>query len=245
METAKMTPGWAVLALCLVSFLAQIASALEPASVPDGIPPADVVRCRNGAVVCVSEPSSTVGLEILKRGGNSVDAAVATAFALAVTYPEAGNLGGGGYLLLVPAGIDAHPVVFDFRETAPAAATREMFVDPQSRTPHRRVGVPGTVRGLALAHQRFGRLPWRDVVNPAVKLAQEGFALDAATAKSLNSVLKRSDRSQSKACIGCMPPRAAERGKPAAAWCSPSWVQPCEPLLTRGPTDSTRGASPN
>ena len=152
------------------------------------------VRCRNGAVVCVSGPAAEIGVATLKQGGNAVDSAIATALALAVTYPEAGNIGGGGYMLVAPAAGDA--LVFHFREVAPAAATQDMFVDPASRTPHRRVGVPGTVRGLALAHIRFGRLPWRDLVTPAIKLALEGFALDEATARSLNEVLESSDKTQ-------------------------------------------------
>lgn len=152
------------------------------------------LRCQNGAVVTVSAPASEVGVEVLKRGGHAVDAAVATAFALAVTHPAAGNIGGGGYLLLAPA--KGEPIVFDFREVAPAAATVDMFVQPEQRTPHRRVGVPGTVRGLALAHTRFGKLPWRELLQPAVQLAREGFALDVATAKSLNELLRTSDKTQ-------------------------------------------------
>src|SRR5215471_16088444 len=139
---------------------------------------ADAVKVKNGAVVTVSGPASEVGVAVLKDGGNAVDAAVATALALAVTWPEAGNIGGGGYMVVHGGG---EPVVFDFRETAPAAATRDMFVKPADRTAHRRVGVPGTVRGLALAHAKRGKKPWRDLVLPAVKLARDGFALDAAT----------------------------------------------------------------
>ncbi len=152
------------------------------------------VYCRQGVVVSVSGPASDVGLTALKGGGNAVDSAIATAFALAVTHPAAGNLGGGGYLLVLPSTGD--PAVFDFREVAPAAATRDMFVDPAGRTPHRRVGVPGTVRGLALAHVRLGKLPWRDLVSPAVELANAGFLLDAATARSLNNVLADSDKTR-------------------------------------------------
>jgi gamma-glutamyltranspeptidase/glutathione hydrolase len=150
---------------------------------------ADTVTVNNGAVVTVSGPASDIGVAVLKDGGNAVDAAVATAFALAVTWPEAGNIGGGGYMVVVGGG---NSVVFDFRETAPAAATRDMFVARTDRTAHRRVGVPGTVRGLALAHQRLGKKPWKDLVLPAVQLARDGFALDAATARSLNGVLRSS-----------------------------------------------------
>jgi len=154
----------------------------------------DLVRCRHGAVVTVNLDASVIGVEVLRRGGNSVDAAVATAFALAVTHPAAGNIGGGGYLIVVTP--EGKPLAFDFREVAPLAATKEMFVDPKGRTPHRRVGVPGTVRGLALAHHRLGRLPWRELVSPAVTLARDGFALDAATARMLNELLASSDNTK-------------------------------------------------
>ena len=161
---------------------------------PRAIADEQTIHCRNAVVVSVNGPASDVGLAIQKQGGNAVDSAVATALALAVTYPAAGNIGGGGYLLVMPS--RSEPLVFDFREVAPAAATREMFVDPAARTPHRRVGVPGTVRGLALAHLRFGKLPWRDLVQPAIELARDGFALDSATARSLNEVLATSDKSR-------------------------------------------------
>lgn len=164
------------------------------ATLADDAPSPPPIHCQNGAVVCVSPPAAEVGLQALKRGGNAVDAAVATAFALAVTYPSAGNLGGGGFLLAAPTG--GEPLCFDFRETAPAAASADMFVDPAQRTTHRRVGVPGTVRGLALAHRRLGALPWRDLVYPAIALARDGFVLDAADAKTLNAVLARSDKRQ-------------------------------------------------
>jgi gamma-glutamyltranspeptidase / glutathione hydrolase len=182
--------------VCILLLVADTAQGVEPSTKPDGNESGDIVRCRNGAVVSVNSQASDVGLDILKRGGNAVDAAVATAFALAVTHPAAGNIGGGGYMLVVPGGGNARPVAFDFRETAPAAATRNMFVEASARTAHRRVGVPGTVRGLALAHDRFGRLSWRDVVSPAVGLARDGFQLDRAAASSLNKVLDRSNKTQ-------------------------------------------------
>jgi gamma-glutamyltranspeptidase/glutathione hydrolase len=149
------------------------------------------VRCDHGCVVSVSAPASDAGVAILKQGGNAIDSAVATAFALAVTHPAAGNIGGGGYLLYAPA--QGKPLVFDFREVASAAAERDMFVDPKQRTPHRRVGVPGTVRGLALAHAKAGKLKWIQLVRPAIALAEEGFLLDKSTAESLNELLKSSD----------------------------------------------------
>lgn len=143
------------------------------------------VEAKHGMVVSVSTPGSEAGLEILKKGGNAVDAAVATAFALAVTYPAAGNIGGGGFMLVYPGG-KSEPVVIEYRETAPAASTKTMYAKDASAYGHKAVGVPGTVRGMALAHQRFGKLPWKDVVQPAVKLAEDGFVLNDTLANSLN-----------------------------------------------------------
>jgi gamma-glutamyltranspeptidase / glutathione hydrolase len=144
---------------------------------------------RHGMVVAVSPPGADVGRDVLKQGGNAVDAAVATALAMAVTYPGAGNLGGGGFMLVYPGG-KADPVVFDYREVAPAAATKTMFTKSDNWYSPKAVGVPGTVAGLTLAHARFGKLPWKDVVKPAVTLAEEGFLIDASLASSLNSVVE-------------------------------------------------------
>lgn len=145
------------------------------------------VEHRNGVVVAVSAPGAQVGLAILKQGGNAVDAAVATAFTLAVTHPAAGNIGGGGFLVIHPA--KGEPTVIEYRETAPAAAGKTMFKKDENVYGHRVVGIPGTVRGMAMAHQRFGKLPWKALVMPAVHLAQEGFILDGHQAGSINKVL--------------------------------------------------------
>jgi gamma-glutamyltranspeptidase/glutathione hydrolase len=143
-------------------------------------------------VVSVSGSASQVGAGVLEQGGNAVDSAVATALALAVTYPPAGNLGGGGFMLVLP-GPGTAPVCIDYRETAPAAATATMFPPGASRLGVRAVGVPGTLRGLALAHARFGRLPWPALVRPAMRLARGGFAIDASLAESLNAILTDPD----------------------------------------------------
>ncbi|HEV2949065.1 MAG TPA: gamma-glutamyltransferase [Gemmataceae bacterium] len=148
----------------------------------------NAIEAEQGMVVSVSPPGTDVGVEILKKGGNAVDAAVATAFALAVTYPAAGNIGGGGFMLVYPGG-KTEPVVIDYRETAPAAASKTMFSKNDSYYGYKVIGVPGTVRGLGLAHRRLGKLPWKDVVWPAVRLAQEGFVIDASLASSLNSIV--------------------------------------------------------
>ena len=141
-----------------------------------------------GIVVSASDRASEVGARVLRQGGNAVDATVATAFALAVTFPEAGNIGGGGFMLVhFPDGRE--PVVIDYRETAPAAVDANTFRKKSDRTPYRLAGVPGTVRGLALAHEKYGKLAWRDLVSPAVELASNGFVLNADLADSLNRAL--------------------------------------------------------
>ena len=147
-----------------------------------------LVRAEHGLVVSVSQAASETGRDILAQGGTAVDAAVATALVLAVTYPEAGNIGGGGFMLVYPGG--ERPVeCIDYRETAPGHATADMFVGDTNRLGHKVVGVPGTIRGLALAHARFGKLPWKELVAPAARLAGDGFAIDAAVAKLIESVL--------------------------------------------------------
>src|SRR3984885_640900 len=107
-----------------------------------------------------------LGADILRKGGNAVDSAVATAFALAVTYPAAGNIGGGGFMIVHPAAGKGPPALFDYREGAPAAASPTMFPKDESQYSQRSVAVPGTVRGMALAHQRFGTLPWSQLLQP-------------------------------------------------------------------------------
>ncbi|MFO7258573.1 MAG: gamma-glutamyltransferase [Bacteroidota bacterium] len=136
---------------------------------------------RNGMVVSASQLASDVGVEILKDGGNAVDAAVATAFALAVTWPSAGNIGGGGFIVYRKH--TGEVTTFDFREKAPAAATPTMYLDEHgnlikdlNHLSALAVGVPGTVAGLYDAHRLYGKLPWSRVVRPAVRLARRGFA---------------------------------------------------------------------
>jgi gamma-glutamyltranspeptidase/glutathione hydrolase len=167
--------------------LASFGGSLTAQPAPDG----KTIEARNGLVVTVSSPASDAGLSILQQGGNAVDAAVATAFALAVTHPTAGNIGGGGFMLVHPPAGQGKPAFFDYREMAPAAATADMYANGFSSYDHKAVGVPGTVRGLELAHQRFGKLPWKDVVAPAIKLA-DGFVVDARFAGALNNVVRSS-----------------------------------------------------
>ncbi|MCU0787833.1 MAG: gamma-glutamyltransferase [Verrucomicrobia bacterium] len=156
---------------------------------PPGKYSCEAVERLNGMVVSVSGPASAVGRSILQQGGNAVDAAVATAFALVAAYPPAGNLGGGGFMLVHPAPGEGKPVAFNYRETAPAAARQNMFTREDSQYTHKAVAVPGTVRGLALAHQRFGSLPWANLLAPAVALARDGFIVDPNLADLLNTYL--------------------------------------------------------
>lgn len=165
------------------------AQAMNPPLSPPGIYSSQSVTASNGVVVSVSAPASEVGVSILKRGGNAVDAAVATAFALAVTYPAAGNIGGGGFMLVHPAPGDGAPVAFDYRETAPATATPTMFAEKDSMYDHKAVATPGSVRGLEMAHRRFGTMKWSELILPAVALARDGFQVDDNLADLMNTYL--------------------------------------------------------
>jgi len=138
------------------------------------------VEGKHAMVASTSEIASRIGIDVMKRGGNAVDAAVAVAFALAVTWPAAGNIGGGGFMLIRTA--DGKSEAIDYRERAPLAATRDMYLDANgnvikglSTDGYKAIGVPGTVAGLMLVHERHGRLKWRELVEPARKLAEEGF----------------------------------------------------------------------
>jgi len=152
------------------------------------------VRARHGMVVTVEPHATAVGLQVLQAGGNAVDAAVAVGFALAVTHPGAGNLGGGGFMLLRMA--DGRTAFIDFRERAPLAATRNMYVDAagkatrESMVGYRASGVPGTVRGMEYAWQKFGSKKWDDLVGPATALASQGYALTDAEAASMEGAAR-------------------------------------------------------
>jgi len=199
--------------------LAAIAAFLATSPVRGQLAATDttVIASKRGVVVSVSGLASDVGASVLARGGNAVDAAVATAFALAVTHPSAGNLGGGGFMIVRTA--DGNATTFDYREKAPAAATPTMYLKPDgtidrslTRAGWLAPGVPGTVRGLAMAHRKFGKLPWADVVRPAAKLAL-GFPLSRALSSSLNSTVSR--------LMAPFPSSVAAYGKPGGG----EWVE--------------------
>ncbi len=156
---------------------------------------ARVAEGAHGMVTSGSAVASVVGRDILKAGGNAVDAAVAVGFALAVTHAEAGNIAGGGYMMIRMQ--DGKAYALDYRETAPAKATRDMFLDDKGQPTDKSVsghlasGVPGAVAGLLAAHQRFGKLSRAAVMNPAIQLARDGFVVDSFHYRSLASVQQR------------------------------------------------------
>src|SRR5664279_1810143 len=199
------------LALSLVALLlggsahAQVA----PLARTPVIPPATPILAHSGMVVAQESRAARIGIEILDRGGNAVDAAVAVGFALAVTYPRAGNIGGGGFMVIHLAK-DNRDVAIDYRETAPSAATATMFLDAKgepdpkkSRDSALSIGVPGTVAGLALAHRKYGsgKLSLADLIAPAIRLAQQGFPVEDDTADSLPKAHERLARWPSSAGI--------------------------------------------
>ncbi|MEW4565455.1 gamma-glutamyltransferase [Bremerella sp. JC770] len=132
--------------------------------------------------------ASQVGRSILARGGNAVDAAIGVAFALQVTWPEAGNIGGGGFMMIAPPNEEV--VCINYREKSPANVHTKSFVNWTKHRHIRMAGVPGTVRGLALAHEKYGQLPWKDIIAPSIVLARDGIIVDPYLAYSLNSVLE-------------------------------------------------------
>jgi gamma-glutamyltranspeptidase/glutathione hydrolase len=213
-----------LIALALVLAVPFAPAARTSQAAPDlGVPaPA-------GVVVSASDVASDIGAAILTKGGNAVDAAVATAFALAVTHPFAGNLGGGGFMVVRTP--DGKATTFDYREKAPIKSTPTMYLNAQGEIDGRLTaagylapGVPGTVRGMALAHQRFGKLSWRDVVMPAVDIAANGFRMSASLARGLSGEVRGSMRN--------FPASVEAYGKPGGeAWAEGDRIQ--QPDLAR------------
>ena len=201
-----------VRSLTLVATLTATAVAQPPAR------PTSAVESTSGMVVSASAIASQVGRDVLANGGNAVDAAIATGFALAVTYPTAGNIGGGGFMVIrFP---DGRATTIDFRERAPAAATPGMFTDStgaySSRIHHRShkaVGVPGTVAGFDLAHQKYGKVSWAKLVDPAARMADTGFMVPTGLAASLGNPRLQEQLSAYPATIAAY----YRNGKPYAA----------------------------
>lgn len=194
-----MTRFARILSFAVALLLCALAHAqVAPVSRSPAIAPAQAIHARNGIVVAQESRAARIGVEMLDRGGNAVDAAVAVGFSLAVTYPRAGNIGGGGFMLIHLAkdnrGNDSRDLAIDYRETALAAATTNIFLDAKgepdpakSRDSALSIGVPGTVAGLALAHRKYGsgKLSLADLIAPAIDLARKGFPVEDDLADSL------------------------------------------------------------
>ncbi len=208
-------------------------AALILASLAASAPP---VRAPHGLVVSADALASGIGRDVLRRGGNAVDAAVATAFALAVTFPEAGNLGGGGFLLVRRA--DGQVFALDFRETAPRAIRPEHFLDASgSPVPQRTlrgglaVATPGTVAGLWEAHRKWGRRPWSELVTPAARLAASGFPL---TERQSAQIAERLDDFASDPCARAIFLRAGAAPHPGERFVQKDLARTLRRIASRG-----------
>src|SRR5476651_306492 len=175
----------------LLTGLILIAGIVLPGCVRGQLGKDNSDQYRNGMVVCAYPDAANVGLSILKKGGNAVDAAVAVQFALAVTLPEAGNIGGGGFMVYRSS--KGKTNTLDFREKAPGAASANMYLDAagnvipnMSLSTHQASGVPGSVDGMIEAHKKYGKLKWTDLVAPAIALARDGFKITKRLAADLN-----------------------------------------------------------
>ena len=186
----------------VLSYGSLVYAQVAPVARAPTIHPAQTVVAPNGLVVAQEERAARIGIEFLDRGGNAVDAAVAVGFAMAVTYPRAGNIGGGGFMVIHLARDDRN-LAIDYRETAPAAASETMFLDAQgnadpekSRDSALSVGVPGTVAGLALAHEKYGsgKFTLAELIAPAIDLAEKGFQVEDDLADSLPQARERLKR---------------------------------------------------
>lgn len=205
MRRNNVVPFWGITALALAACqhgrssaaMAPESSVAAPASTAVPVFPADWrfrpgrigVEAPSAMVVSNSDLASAVGADIMKRGGNAVDAAVAVGFALTVTFPVAGNIGGGGFMVIRMA--DGRTEALDYREVAPLAATRDMYLDANGKLTdrsivgHLAVGVPGAVAGMAEALRKYGTMSLHDVMQPAIRLAADGFTVDSAMSRGL------------------------------------------------------------
>jgi gamma-glutamyltranspeptidase/glutathione hydrolase len=242
MGLRKQLERWGALGVALICHVGELAgqSGIDPTW-----PLADsaiLTPGPRGVVVSGHPIASRVGRDIMDRGGNAIDAAVATGFALAVVHPEAGNIGGGGFAVIRLA--DGRRYALDYREVAPARARRNMYVGPDgnptdaSWTGHLAVGVPGAVAGLAETHRRFGRLPWREMVEPAIQLAREGFEIDLYRHRSIQSDSARLARFPASATAFLPDGRPPSVG---SVWRQPDLATTLEAIRDRGAAGFYRG----
>ncbi len=194
------------------------------------------VRSSHGMVVSATEHASRIGMEVMRDGGNAVDAAIATGFALAVTHPTAGNIGGGGFFVIrFP---DGRVTAFDFRERAPIAADPRMFLDESGtysssihHSSHKAVGVPGTVAGFAKAHETYGTADWNRLVQPSVDLARDGFAVMPGLANSLQYGLRRMERYPASVQVFS---KGGEPYQEGETWAQPDLARTLERIMRQG-----------
>lgn len=222
--------------LTAVSLLAALPLAASAANAP--------VRATQGMVVSQSDIASRVGVAVLEEGGSAVDAAVATAFALAVTHPTAGNIGGGGFLVHRPA--EGAPVAYDFREVGPTGSHPEMWLVEgeysfqRHHMSHASVGVPGTVAGLYLAWQDEGRLPWKRLVEPAVRLARDGIVVSHGLAASIARALPRMSRYPASMAVFT---KDGEPYEPGDLWVQPDLADSLQRIAELGPDGFYKGVT--
>jgi gamma-glutamyltranspeptidase/glutathione hydrolase len=201
------------------------------------------VRTRHGMVVADEPLAADVGVAMLQSGGNAVDAAVAVGFALAVTHPYAGNLGGGGFMLVRFA--DGRSTFIDFRERAPEKATRDMYLDAQGHPTRdsvdgwRSAGVPGSVRGFELAQSKYGSKKWAELIAPAIALATRGFALSYKAAESLRNASNLSEDSESKRIFQ----RSGQFYEPGDLLVQPELAETLRRIAAGGPHEFYEGES--
>lgn len=226
-----------LLAIAVVSLLFADSAASQAGRIP--------VAAEHGMVVTSQFTASEVGTHILQSGGNAVDAAVATAFSLAVTYPTAGNIGGGGFL--VYHGADGETTGFNFREKAPLASTERMFLGPDGEIRDNSnhagplaVGVPGTVAGLWLAHQRFGSLPWSELLEPAVRLAADGIPMTRYMQGFMNR-MAATDEAMYAASRGVFLKDGTTPYAPGETWKQPDLARTMERIRDNGKDGFYRG----
>lgn len=230
---ARFSSVWRVALVVLVLMLWQL-----PTAVAD-----EPVAARNGMVVSSEARASQAGVKILREGGNAVDAAVAVGFTLAVTYPFAGNIGGGGFMLIRMA--DGRSTVVDYREEAPGAASRGMYLDSHgniipdaSIVGARAVGVPGTVAGLALAEQKYGKLGLARVMAPAIRIAGKGFPVGYWLSQSLLDHQPLLSKFPNSRAIYL---RGGEPYQPGDIFKQPELARTLREIARRGPTAFYRG----
>ena len=198
---------------------------------------------KNGVVVSASQIASDIGIEVLKQGGNAVDAAVAVGFALAVVFPEAGNIGGGGFMVIrFP---DGNSTTIDYREKAPGTASRDMYLDKKgdpieglSTEGALSVGVPGSVAGLHLALEKYGSLPWDEVIKPAIELAEKGFPVSYYTKNGLLSHKDIMSRFPSSMEMFFPESKILESGE---KFCFPDLAKTLKRIAMKGPDEFYRG----